>query len=220
MSTNVEKPKKSLFTVKKETTSEKKPKPEKAVKGKKASAEKKQKAPKQKKSGKSSKLLSIRNKIVVCFLVPIVFMVIIGVSAYQKSAEGLSEKFTDSTLQTMRMATENLNMSCDFIRSEGLKYAYDDDLRKYFLGMFEDNPVDKLNFLTSTKSNLLSVQTSNPFISHMHIIPKKGVNLLSTKLSSGVDGFLDEYKEDVASGEGRRSTVSYTHLTLPTKRIV
>ena len=127
------------------------------------------------------------------------------VSAYQKSAEGLSEKFTDSTLQTMRMATENLNMSCDFIRSEGLKYAYDDDLRKYFLGMFEDNPVDKLNFLTSTKSNLLSVQTSNPFISHMHIIPKKGVNLLSTKLSSGVDGFLDEYKEDVASGEGRRS---------------
>lgn len=205
MSTNVEKPKKSLFTVKKETTSEKKPKPEKAVKGKKASAEKKQKAPKQKKSGKSSKLLSIRNKIVVCFLVPIVFMVIIGVSAYQKSAEGLSEKFTDSTLQTMRMATENLNMSCDLIRSEGLKYAYDDDLRKYFLGMFEDNPVDKLNFLTSTKSNLLSVQTSNPFISHMHIIPKKGVNLLSTKLSSGVDGFLDEYKEDVASGEGRRS---------------
>ena len=205
MSTNVEKPKKSLFTVKKETTSEKKPKPEKAVKGKKASAEKKQKAPKQKKSGKSSKLLSIRNKIVVCFLVPIVFMVIIGVSAYQKSAEGLSEKFTDSTLQTMRMATENLNMSCDFIRSEGLKYAYDDDLRKYFLGMFEDNPVDKLNFLTSTKSNLLSVQTSNPFISHMHIIPKKGVNHLSTKLSSGVDGFLDEYKETVASGEGRRS---------------
>lgn len=205
MSTNVEKPKKSLFTGKKETTSEKKPKPEKAVKGKKASAEKKQKAPKQKKSGKSSKLLSIRNKIVVCFLVPIVFMVIIGVSAYQKSAEGLSEKFTDSTLQTMRMATENLNMSCDFIRSEGLKYAYDDDLRKYFLGMFEDNPVDKLNFLISTKSNLLSVQTSNPFISHMHIIPKKGVNLLSTKLSSGVDGFLDEYKEDVASGEGRRS---------------
>lgn len=219
MSTNVEKPKKSLFTGKKETTSEKKPKPEKAVKGKKASAEKKQKAPKQKKSGKSSKLLSIRNKIVVCFLVPIVFMVIIGVSAYQKSAEGLSEKFTDSTLQTMRMATENLNMSCDFIRSEGLKYAYDDDLRKYFLGMFEDNPVDKLNFLTSTKSNLLSVQTSNPFISHMHIIPKKGVNLLSTKLSSGVDGFLDEYKEDVASGEGRRSILQWidSHSVLDEK---
>lgn len=209
MGTNVEKSKKSFFAGKKEKTSEKKPKPEKAKKVKKAPAEKKVKTPQPKKasakSGKSSKLLSIRNKIVVCFLVPIVFMVIIGVSAYQKSAEGLSEKFTDSTLQTMRMATEYLDMSCDFIRSEGLKYAYDDDLRKYFLGMYEDSPVDKLNFLTATKSNLLSVQTSNPFISHMHIIPKKGVSLLSTKLSSGVDGFLEEYKEDVAFGEGRRS---------------
>lgn len=209
MGTNVEKSKKSFFAGKKEKTSEKKPKPEKAKKVKKAPAEKKVKTPQPKKasakSGKSSKLLSIRNKIVVCFLVPIVFMVIIGVSAYQKSAEGLSEKFTDSSLQTMRMATEYLNMSCDFIRSEGLKYAYDDDLRKYFLGMYEDSPIDKLNFLTATKSSILSVQTSNPFISHMHIIPKKGVGLLSTKLSSGVDGFLDEYKEDVASGEGRRS---------------
>lgn len=209
MSTNVEKSNKSFFVGKKEKTTEKKPKPEKAKKVTKAPAEKKVKTPKPKKasakSGKSSKLLSIRNKIVVCFLVPIVFMVIIGVSAYQKSAEGLSEKFTDSTLQTMRMATEYLDMSCDFIRSEGLKYAYDDDLRKYFLGMYEDSPVDKLNFLTATKSNLLSVQTSNPFISHMHIIPKKGVSLLSTKLSSGVDGFLEEYKEDVASGEGKRS---------------
>lgn len=201
MSTNVEKPKKSLLTGGKEKTSEKKPK--------KAKEPKKVKEPKQKKvsakSRKSSKLLSIRNKIVVCFLVPIVFMIIIGATAYEKSAEGLSEKFTDSTLQTMRMATEYLDMTCDFIRSEGLKYAYDDDLRKYFLGMYEDSPVDKLNFLTATKSNLLSVQTSNPFISHMHIIPKKGVSLLSTKLSSGVDGFLDEYKDSVASGEGRRS---------------
>ena len=207
MSTNVEKPKKSLFAGKKEKASKKKPKPEKKVTKVPKEKAVKTKTPKKTsgRSGKSSKLFSIRNKIVVCFLVPIVFMIIIGISAYQKSAEGLSEKYTDSTLQTVRMATEYLDMTCDFIRSEGLKYAYDDDLRKYFLGMFEDNPVDKLNFLTSTKSNLLSVQTSNPFISHMHIIPKEGVGLLSTKLSSGVDGFLDEYKESVASGEGRRS---------------
>ena len=207
MSTNVEKQKKSLFAGKKEKASKKKPKPEKKVTKVPKDKAVKTKTPKKTsgRSGKSSKLFSIRNKIVVCFLVPIVFMIIIGISAYQKSAEGLSEKYTDSTLQTVRMATEYLDMTCDFIRSEGLKYAYDDDLRKYFLGMFEDNPVDKLNFLTSTKSNLLSVQTSNPFISHMHIIPKEGVGLLSTKLSSGVDGFLDEYKESVASGEGRRS---------------
>ena len=130
MSTNVEKTKKSLFAGKKEKASKKKPKPEKKVTKVPKEKAVKTKTPKKTsgRSGKSSKLFSIRNKIVVCFLVPIVFMIIIGISAYQKSAEGLSEKYTDSTLQTVRMATEYLEMTCDFIRSEGLKYAYDDDL--------------------------------------------------------------------------------------------
>ena len=93
MSTNVEKAKEISFYGEKMRRLPKRSRSlKKAVKGKKASAEKKQKAPKQKKSGKSSKLLSIRNKIVVCFLVPIVFMVIIGVSAYQKSAERIKRE--------------------------------------------------------------------------------------------------------------------------------
>ena len=108
MSTNVEKTKKSLFAGKKEKASKKKPKPEKKVTKVPKEKAVKTKTPKKTsgRSGKSSKLFSIRNKIVVCFLVPIVFMIIIGISAYQKSAEGLSEKYTDSTLQTVRMATE------------------------------------------------------------------------------------------------------------------
>lgn len=207
MSTNVENPKKPLIRENSGKDFKKKPKPERNV----------TKVPKEEtvkiktvrnasdRSRKSSKLFSIHNKIIVCFLVPIVFMIIIGISAYQKSAEGLSEKYTDSTLQTVRMATEYMEMTCDFIRSEGLKYANDGDLRNYFLGMFEDNPVDKANFLITTRTNLIAVQTSNPFISHMHIIPKEGVGLLSTKRFSGVDGFLDEYKESVASDDSSRS---------------
>ena len=50
-------------------------------------------------------LFGIRNKIVICFLVPIIFMVIVGVSAYRKAEEGLSEKFQESTLQTIEMTT-------------------------------------------------------------------------------------------------------------------
>ena len=87
MSTNVEKTKKSLFAGKKEKASKKKPKPEKKVTKVPKEKAVKTKTPKKTsgRSGKSSKLLSIRNKIVVCFLVPIVFMIIIGISAYQKS---------------------------------------------------------------------------------------------------------------------------------------
>ncbi len=117
MSTNVEKPKKSLFYGEKGTTSEKKPKPEKAVKGKKASAEKKQKAPKQKKEWKELETAQHPQQDRCMF--PGAYCVYgdhrcVSIPEIRRR---ISEKFTDSTLQTMRMTTENLNMSCDFIRS-------------------------------------------------------------------------------------------------------
>ena len=82
----------------------------KAEKEKRKAEKEKKKATKTEKKdpGKASgfKLLGIRNKIVVCFLVPIAFMIVIGVSAYQKAAEGLREKFQESTLQTIAMSKE------------------------------------------------------------------------------------------------------------------
>ena len=39
----------------------------------------------------AKKIFSIRNKILVCFLVPLGFMIIIGTSAYKKAERGMSE---------------------------------------------------------------------------------------------------------------------------------
>lgn len=52
------------------------------------------------KSPKGMLLFSIRNKIIVCFLVPVIFMIIIGVCAYQKAVSGMSEKFRETAGQT------------------------------------------------------------------------------------------------------------------------
>lgn len=142
-------------------------------------------------------LFGIRNKIFVCFLVPIVFMIIVGVSAYQKASEGMSDKYQASTLQTIEMATQYIDMSDTFIEAEGMKYAFDADLSKYYLGLFESDPIQKLNTLTSVRSNIMSSQTANPFISNIHIVTKSGVGMLTTKSSTNNDGIFAEYIEDM-----------------------
>lgn len=162
-------------------------------------------------TGKQPKILlfSIRNKIICGFVVPIIFMIIIGVSAYQKAAEGMNEKFTDSTVQTIQMATEYVDMSCTFIESEGVKYAFDKELSKYFLGMFEGNEIDRVSAVTSARSEMLSSQTSNPFINDIHIVTKQGISMLTTAVAGSssssstisTEGILSEYKEDVSGGQ-------------------
>ena len=90
-------------------------------------------------------LFGIRNKIVICFLIPIIFMVFVGICAYRKAEEGLSEKFQESTLQTIETTKEYIEMCCSFIKAEGLKYAFDGDVSKYLMGTLEDSLVEKKN---------------------------------------------------------------------------
>lgn len=153
-------------------------------------------------SGKSRVMLfSIRNKIAACFLVPILFMIVIGVTAYQRAAEGMSQKFSESTQQTINMAVEYVDMSCSFIESEALKYAYDSDLDKYFVGLYENDKIGKMNLINSVKTNITASETTNDFISDIHIVTRSGIYMMSTAGSSNTDGIFEAYRESVPSGK-------------------
>ncbi len=175
-----------------------KPKAEKPVKEKKVK-EKTVKAKKSKTNNKEIMLFSIRNKIVLCFLVPIIFMIIIGISSYHKASEGLSEKFQESTGQTIDMASDYIDMSCTFIESEGMKLAFDTTMTQYLKGLLENDPVAKADALKKIQSNMISSQTSNPFIANIHIMTKENVTMLSTGVSTGNKGYLTRYKEEMGA---------------------
>ncbi len=155
-----------------------------------------------KQKGQVFLVFGIRNKIILCFLIPILFMGIIGMSAYRKSAEGMSDKFMDSTMQTVNMAMEYVDMSCNFIEAEALKYAFDKDLSKYFGGMYANDPVARMNVTNNVKSNIMSSRTSNDFISDIHIVTKAGTTMFSTATGSSVDGVFEDYLEQTGA-EGR-----------------
>ena len=171
---------------------ENKPKKEKQPKVKKTKAERMDKA-----SHPKFMLFGIRNKIILCFLIPIVFMIVIGAVSYNKAAEGMSEKFEDSTVQTMNMATEYIDMSCDFIAVDALKYATNPELVQLVMGLYKSEPATELNVTTNNKNEMVATQISNDFVSNIHLIPTKGTNMISTATKATADGMLEEYLEDL-----------------------
>ena len=161
---------------------------------------KEKKITKSKKGNSAVMLLGIQNKIALCFLVPIIFMIIIGFSAYRKSAEGMSEKFQESTIQTIDMVNEYIDMSCAFVESEGMKLAFDANVAKYLNGSVANDPVESMNVLKDIQDNMLSAQTTNSFIDNIHIVTKENVNILTTGTSISKGGNLTEYKELMSAG--------------------
>ncbi len=142
-------------------------------------------------------MFSIRNKIVVCFLVPILFMIILGTMSYQKAASGMSDSFKESTQQTINMATEYIDVSNSFIEAEALKYVVDSDLGKYFLGVYDNDPTKRRTLIDQVKTDILASQVGNSFISNIHIVTESKTSMISTK-SKAQQGIYDKYMEEMA----------------------
>ncbi len=130
-------------------------------------------------------------------------MILVGVIAYRKASTGMSQQFLDSTEQTMNMTVSYMDAINSFVEGEALKYAFDADLNRYFSGVYEKEgyAVDRKKLITSQKTNMLSSQSGNEFISNIHIIPSEELTLISTTNSETTKGFFAEYQQEVSERE-------------------
>lgn len=160
---------------------------------------------------KRSGLFSIRNKIIICCSIPILFMIIIGISTYQNATDAMIDKYKESGSQTIMMARDYVNMAATFVEAEGIKYAMDKDLSKYYKGLYDDKLIEKMNLLDKVNADIMNSQISNPFINNIHIVTKKGTTMLSTKMGGNTDGCYEEYFETVKVDEGKINSWVDTH---------
>lgn len=167
---------------------------------------------KQKRAGKVV-IFGIRNKIIICFLVPILFMILLGVISYRKAADGMSGSFRESTQQTINMATEYIDVSNSFIEAEGLKYVVDSDLGKYYLGLYDNDPTRKRTLLDQVKTRILASQVGNDYISNIYIMPGNDLQMISTK-SKAQKGIYEEYLNEMKGQEKKVQQWADRHTAL------
>lgn len=156
------------------------------------------------KTPKSRPLFSLRSKIFVCFLIPVIFMVIIGRISYKYAAEGMSESFRESSQQTVNMAVEYLDTSASYVQSEGVRYAFDSNVDLFFLGMPGQSPIAAANSMNDIRIALMASQTSNSFLANVHIIPNDQLQIITTAVTEKHQGIFNEYNEAMRaiSGDG------------------
>lgn len=151
----------------------------------------------QKKEQKKGVLFSIRAKIFLCFLIPILFLILVGVFSYKKAAAGMYDTFRDSNEQTINMANQYIDVSNSFIEAEALKYAFQSDLGKYMIGLYETDSTRKKSVINSVGSSIRASQAGNEFISNIHIVTIEDIQMLSTRAGGNVMGIYKEYKNEM-----------------------
>lgn len=161
--------------------------------------------------------MKIRYKIILSFLVPIVFMIIIGLAAYNKAEAGMREKYEESTSETISMVAEHVNLVSSVMKSEATKLAYTKDLTKLTSGRLDKDAREKNNANDSIRSLVMSAKSGNHYIQHLHIVTGSDITMFSTK-TSNVYGIFDEYFESVKDPEAKNNVIQWldSHPVLDT----
>jgi len=157
-------------------------------------------------SGKPKIKLGI--KLAFSFAIPILFMIIIGVTSYKKAVDGITNSYKTSIVETLSMIDQYIELGDTFVETEANKYALDSDLNSYYFGSFDSEPEKVAEVKKKVTSEINSAKKSNNLVNNIHIIPVKDHQVITTQsyaAGKGVkDGFLSEYLE-VAEYSGKKS---------------
>ena len=168
--------------------------------------------------GKRDYRFGIRYKILIGFLIPIVFIVVIGLASYSKAKQGMRDRFEKSTLETVRMTGSQVEMITHFMKTEVSKYVGLLELNNLAKGAYDTNSVEKTRVIRMLKTNITASQKVNLYISNLYIILKSQYKNITSK-GNNTDGFYDEYYDSVEKTDsvGDISNWTDTHTVIDEK---
>ncbi len=141
----------------------------------------------------------IRQKLILGFLIPVLFIVILGFISYTKASQGLLSNYEQATKNTINMATEYMNFGLSTVDSIALQYTEDKDIGYYAQGVTNNTDSMRDIFIKSTDRELMKKVDLEQLIENIHIITPSGIPVL-TSSNKIVDGF---YKELTQAEEGK-----------------
>lgn len=135
---------------------------------------------------------TIRFKLIISFMVPIMCILLLGIVSYQKSASSIIESYENATVQSVDMAGEYMRFGMEAIEATAVQYMGDDAISKYFLNMYKDDDMEYSNKQRTITSLIKAKRGTDNFIKDIYFISDQ-VDSISTQSKNIVDvyeGFI------------------------------
>lgn len=137
--------------------------------------------------------INMKVQLVVGFMIPIIFVVIVGMVSFIKASDGMKSNYEKATLNAIEMAVGSLDQGFKPIVSNTLSLAMDNQVSSFTKGMYDNDSNTRSKIKDSIADKVLVMQTADDFISNIYVIPS-GTGLLvttATTTSSSTKTFAD-----------------------------
>lgn len=137
-------------------------------------------------------IASIKVKLIIGFIIPLICVVITGMVSYSLAASGMSENYEDSMSKAMSMAVEYVDFGFESAVAESERLYYNTDLVRWATGAIYSE-YTRAEIKENVTVDLGITQKGNEFLADMYIIPESGLTLISTNENqTDIDGFYND----------------------------
>lgn len=137
--------------------------------------------------------ITIRAKLILSFLIPILFILILGIVSFNKAAVGIRGSYENSTEQTINMTSKYLQLGIKAIEAVSTQFVGEEVKQKYVIGYYSDDKFKNTEVYNSTKTELIRKEKTEDFISQITILTDKEKIISSKELE--VDKICEGFYE-------------------------
>lgn len=123
---------------------------------------------------------SIKVKLMLSFLIPVLFIVILGLAAYSSASKSIVNTFTDSTINVISSTANYYDIIMQTTEDKATQLSVDANTWNYYSRMYQGETVEEAEVYKSIRSSVTSLTASDKFLGNIAIFTDYGQPVTST----------------------------------------
>ncbi|MBB2183041.1 methyl-accepting chemotaxis protein [Lachnospiraceae bacterium MD1] len=132
---------------------------------------------------------SIRAKLILSFMIPVIFIIILGVAAYSSASKSIISIFTESTENMIISTGKYYDIIMQNIEDKAVQLSMDDNMKQYYNGKLKDDIIAESNLLKKVRNTISTTAVSDQYIENIFIYANYGSSISSLGDFTSKDAF-------------------------------
>lgn len=120
--------------------------------------------------------VSIKAQLVIGFLIPIIFVIIVGISGYSRAADGMRENYENSARTAMEMSVSCLDQAFKPIATNILTLSSDTNISGLIKGFYDKNTSNRSFYSSSASETFYVVEGTDDYAVYCSIMSGSKTN--------------------------------------------
>ncbi len=145
-----------------------------------------------------AKAFGIKIKLTAAFMIPVVLIIILGVSSYNGASKTIVSNYRESTVNTVQKAGEYYTLLLTNLETKSQQFAYDTVLVNYYSGAYKKKAAEEASNFATLQKSLLGDTLADENLHMVNVLTSYG-----NPLSSEGSFRLEDYDAFIETEEGQ-----------------